>query len=73
MVIGSNNPFGIKSDSFFNMKGLDAASMAKLEQRIKSAKDTLALADNLQFMRDSAKARQKAATGLSSRILDLYS
>lgn len=73
MVIGSGNLFGVKSDGFFNMKGLDPAAIAKLEQRIKAAKDTLALADNLQFVRDSAKAKQKTTTALSNRILDLYS
>lgn len=73
MVIGSGSPFGIKTDSFFNMKDLNAAGIAKLEQRIKAAKETLALADNLQTVRDSARARQKTTSGLNNRILDLYS
>lgn len=79
MVVSASGPFGIKPGSFFNMKGLSAEAIARLEQTVKTSRDTLALADRLQTARDVAKALHKlelslkVTTSLSGRFLDLYS
>lgn len=75
-LLGASN---IKSDQFFNMKGLSKAAVEKLELSVKKSKETLALADQLQTMRDTAKTLHKlemslkSGSSIGSRILDLYS
>lgn len=73
------NASHIRAETFFNLKGLDQAAVARLEKAVKTSKDTLALADQLQAVRDTNKALHrleralKSTTGLNVRILDLYS
>ncbi len=43
----------------FNMKGLSASGIARIEQSVKNAKDTLALADKLQAVRDDTRSFMK--------------
>lgn len=77
MVIlpGANN---IRPDQFFNMKGLSKAALDKLELSVKKSKETLALADQLQTLRNTNRSIEKMernlrnSTGINVRFLDLY-
>lgn len=39
-------------DAYFNKAGLDAVGLAKLEKTVRNAKDTLAIADGLEAIRN---------------------
>ena len=46
----------LKAPVLFNMNGLDKAGVARVEGAVKAARDTLALADRLQAVRDVNRA-----------------
>lgn len=64
-----------RADRFFDYKKLDAAGVARLEGVVASARETLALADRLQVMRDTTSAlwrledRLKATGGFGNAFI----
>lgn len=65
------SPLPLKSDrtpALFDMNNISEAGMAKIEQSVKAAKDTLALADRLQTMRDVNKTLWKIQDSLKGGL-----
>mgnify|MGYP000254970540 CR=1 FL=1 len=72
-LLGANN---IRTDQFFNLKGLSQSAVERLEKAVKSSRETLALADQLQAVRDTNKSIEKLernlrySTGINIRFVD---
>jgi hypothetical protein len=82
MVLGAPLARGIAPETFFRLKGLSAAEVSKLNTSIKSSRETLALADQLQTMRDNAKTLHELEMSVKdslksarrrSSIMDIFS